>query len=92
MSIRWFQLPTLTLQRNPDWSWIQSVSILPPSKSKRIKVGSFRIKVFKKNWGSQCEQKERKPESPNHSDQIPQRFKEERFYDLQDRAKIAVMI
>jgi len=35
----------------------------------------------------------RKPESPNHSDQIPERrFKEERFYDLQDTAKIAIMI
>lgn len=29
---------------------------------------------------------------PNHSDQIPERFKEERFYDLQDTAKIAIMI
>lgn len=36
--------------------------------------------------------RKRKPESPNHSDQIPERFKEERFYDLQDTAKIAIMI
>ena len=51
------------------------------------------MKVIEKNWGNQCEQEGRKPESPNHSEKISERrFKEERFYDLQDTAKIAIMI
>lgn len=53
------------------------VSILP-SKKERIKVGSFRIKVMEKNRGNEGEQKEgKKPELPNHNDQIPKgRFKQ----------------
>lgn len=43
-------------------------------ESERIKVSSFRIKVMEKNSGNQGEQKEgRKPELPNHNDQIPEK-------------------
>lgn len=51
----------------------------------RIKVGSFRIKVREKNWGNQGEQKEgKKPELPNHKDQIPKRRLKEVLWFARD--------
>lgn len=47
---------------------------------------------MEKNWGNQGEQKEERKEAriTFRNDQIPERFKEEKFHDLQETVKIAI--